>query len=147
MTRARDAGVVVIDRCNLTILNEPGHEDLAAFLASHGVTVIASLPCYSKDNVDRQRGDGVYERSLDGLRQLNALGYGSGGPDRNLSLVYNPLGRHCLQHKPLGRLQTGARSTGTSFGTCSPWRTCRSALCASSNKRRSEAINSACRAR
>ena len=80
VTRARDAGVVVIDRCNLTILNEPGHEDLAAFLASHGVTVIASLPCYSKDNVDRQRGDGVYERSLNGLRQLNALGYGTGTP-------------------------------------------------------------------
>ena len=92
VTRARDAGVAVIDRCNLTILNEPGHEDLAAFLASHGVTVIASLPCYSKDNVDRQRGDGVYERSLDGLRQLNALGYGSGDPDHSLNLVYNPLG-------------------------------------------------------
>jgi radical SAM/Cys-rich protein len=92
VTEARSAGVVVIDRCNLTILNEPGHGDLAEFLAKQGVAVTASLPCYTADNVDRQRGHGVFERSIQGLHQLNALGYGSGDPERQLDLVYNPLG-------------------------------------------------------
>ena len=90
--QAREEGVAVIDRCNLTILNEPGQEDLARFLADQGVAVTASLPCYSEANVDKQRGRGVFERSLDGLRQLNALGYGTGDPDHWLDLVYNPLG-------------------------------------------------------
>ena len=90
--QAREEGVAVIDRCNLTILSEPGHEDLARFLADQGVGVTASLPCYSEANVDKQRGRGVFERSLDGLRQLNALGYGTGDPDHWLDLVYNPLG-------------------------------------------------------
>jgi radical SAM/Cys-rich protein len=89
---ARAAGVRVIDRCNLTILSEPGQEDLAAFLAGHGVEVTASLPCYSPANVDRQRGDGVFERSIAGLRQLNALGYGDPGRGLVLNLVYNPQG-------------------------------------------------------
>jgi len=88
---ARALGVTVIDRCNLTILSEPGQEDLADFLAAEGVEVVASLPCYSPANVDRQRGDGVFERSIAGLRRLNALGYGQGG-DRVLNLVYNPQG-------------------------------------------------------
>ena len=94
--QARALGVRVIDRCNLTILSEPGQEDLAAFLAEQGVEVTASLPCYSPANVDRQRGDGVFERSIAGLRQLNALGYGD--PARHLksglvlNLVYNPQG-------------------------------------------------------
>ena len=82
--------VEVIDRCNLTILTEPGHGDLAQFLADRRVTVIASLPCYSAANVDQQRGDGVFERSLEGLRQLNALGYGAGNDRLQLHLVYNP---------------------------------------------------------
>lgn len=90
--RARELGVAVIDRCNLTILREPGQEDLAAFLADQGVTVVASLPCYSAANVDRQRGDGVFERSIAGLRQLNALGYGAEGSGLELDLVYNPQG-------------------------------------------------------
>ena len=90
--QAREEGVAVIDRCNLTILSEPGQEDLARFLADQGVGVTASLPCYSEANVDKQRGRGVFERSLDGLRQLNALGYGTGDPDHWLDLVYNPLG-------------------------------------------------------
>jgi radical SAM/Cys-rich protein len=89
---ARAAGVRVIDRCNLTILSEPGQEDLAAFLAGHGVEITASLPCYSPANVDRQRGDGVFERSIAGLRQLNALGYGEPGRGLVLNLVYNPQG-------------------------------------------------------
>ncbi len=88
---ARAAGLQVIDRCNLTILSEPGQEDLAAFLAAQRVEVVASLPCYSAANVDRQRGDGVFERSIAGLRALNALGYG-GGDGLLLNLVYNPQG-------------------------------------------------------
>jgi len=89
---ARALGVKVIDRCNLTILSEPGHEDLAAFLAAQGVEVVASMPCYSVANVDRQRGEGVFDRSIAGLRALNALGYGRPGGSRVLNLVYNPQG-------------------------------------------------------
>jgi radical SAM/Cys-rich protein len=89
---AREAGVRVIDRCNLTVLFEPGQEDLADFLAAHDVEVTASLPCYLEDNVDAQRGKGVYAASVRGLQALNALGYGSGDGARVLNLVYNPLG-------------------------------------------------------
>lgn len=88
---AHALGVQVIDRCNLTILFEPGHEDTAAFLADHHVTVVASMPCYSAKNVDKQRGDGVFDKSIKGLQQLNALGYGS-DPKLTLNLVYNPQG-------------------------------------------------------
>ena len=90
---ARSAGIAVMDRCNLTILSEPGQEDLASFLASQEVRVVASLPCYGPDNVDAQRGKGVFARSIDGLRSLNAQGYGS-EPALTLDLVYNPLGAH-----------------------------------------------------
>ena len=89
---ARGLGAKVIDRCNLTILSEPGQEDLADFLAAQGVEVVASLPCYLEENVDGQRGQGVFERSIAGLRQLNALGYGQAGSGLDLHLVYNPLG-------------------------------------------------------
>jgi radical SAM/Cys-rich protein len=84
-------GVEVIDRCNLTILREPGYEDMAAFLAKHGVTVTASLPCYSEQNVERQRGKGVFHESIAALQQLNQLGYGT-DPRLQLNLVYNPDG-------------------------------------------------------
>ena len=90
--KARSLGVRVIDRCNLTILSEPGQEGLAEFLADQGVEVTASLPCYSPSNVDRQRGDGVFESSIAGLRLLNALGYGQAGSGLVLNLVYNPQG-------------------------------------------------------
>ena len=90
--RARALGVKVIDRCNLTILSEPGQDDLARFLAEQRVEVVASLPCYSVANVDRQRGEGVFERSITGLRALNALGYGKAGAGLVLNLVYNPQG-------------------------------------------------------
>ena len=90
--QARQQGVAVIDRCNLTILSEPGQEDLAAFLAAQGVRVVASLPCYLEDNVDRQRGVGVFARSIAGLQQLNALGYGQPGSGLELDLVFNPQG-------------------------------------------------------
>jgi radical SAM/Cys-rich protein len=89
---ARRLDVKVIDRCNLTILSEPSQADLADFLAEQGVEVVASLPCYLEENVDGQRGKGVFERSIAGLRQLNALGYAHDGSGLNLHLVYNPLG-------------------------------------------------------
>jgi len=85
-------GVKVLDRCNLTILFEPGHEDLAEFLAGHRVEVIASLPCYTEELVDRQRGKGVYEKSVRGIQRLNELGYGRPGSGLELHLVYNPQG-------------------------------------------------------
>jgi radical SAM/Cys-rich protein len=90
--QARTLGVRVIDRCNLTILSEPGQEDTADFLAEQGVEITASLPCYSPANVDRQRGDGVFDRSIAGLRQLNELGYGDSSRGLVLNLVYNPPG-------------------------------------------------------
>lgn len=89
---ARTMGVRVIDRCNLTILREPGYEDLGDFLARHHVEITASLPCYSQGNVDRQRGDGVFDDSIAALKQLNALGYGKGASGLVLNLVYNPQG-------------------------------------------------------
>ena len=92
VSRARAAGKRVIDRCNLTILLAPGFSDLPEFLATQRVEVIASLPCYLEENVDRQRGDGVFERSLEGLRRLNQLGYGQRDSGLDLNLVFNPLG-------------------------------------------------------
>ncbi|GAB4176297.1 MAG: arsenosugar biosynthesis radical SAM protein ArsS [Wenzhouxiangellaceae bacterium] len=89
---ARRIGVHVIDRCNLTILFEPGQEGLADFLAEHQVEVVASLPCYSADNVDRQRGDGVFDKSIRALQLLNARGYGRADGRLQLNLVYNPQG-------------------------------------------------------
>lgn len=85
-------GVKVIDRCNLTILFEPGQEGLAEFLAEHNVEIVASLPCYSLENVDKQRGDGVFEKSIAALQKLNALGYGQPNSGKVLNLVYNPQG-------------------------------------------------------
>ncbi len=89
---ARKLGVRVIDRCNLTILFEPGHEDLAKFLAGQQVEITASLPCYLEDNVDRQRGKGVFDTSIRALQLLNSLGYGQPGSALQLNLVYNPQG-------------------------------------------------------
>ena len=89
--QARDLGVQVMDRCNLTVLEEPGQEDLAEFLAAHGVQVVASLPCYSQANVDQQRGEGVFEKSIRGLQALNRLGYGQPDSGLVLNLVYNPI--------------------------------------------------------
>lgn len=89
---ARGLGLKVIERCNLTILEEPGYADLADFLAAQQVEIVASLPCYLEDNVDRQRGGGVFESSLRALRRLNGLGYGVEGAGLVLNLVYNPQG-------------------------------------------------------
>ena len=88
----RSMGLDVMDRCNLTVLSEPGQEDTASFLAEHRVKVVASLPCYSRDNVDKQRGEGVFGKSIDGLLALNQLGYGKQGSGLILDLVYNPTG-------------------------------------------------------
>ena len=89
VVRAREMSVHVIDRCNLTVLEEPGQEDLPGFLSNNEVEITASLPCYTEELVDRQRGKGVYEKSIRAIRRLNALGYGS---ELVLNLVYNPQG-------------------------------------------------------
>jgi len=89
---ARSLGARVIDRCNLTVLSEPGQEDLAEFLAAQRVDIVASLPCYTPELVDRQRGKGVHELSIAALRRLNALGYAREGSGLTLDLVYNPQG-------------------------------------------------------
>ncbi len=90
--QARAQGLHVMDRLNPTIMGEPGYEWVGEFLAQHEVEVVASLPCYSQDNVDEQRGNGVFESSIKALRELNALGYGQPGGALTLNLVYNPNG-------------------------------------------------------
>jgi radical SAM/Cys-rich protein len=92
VTEARNLGVHVMDRCNLTILNEPGQEDTAEFLAENKIEVIASLPCYLRENVDGQRGKDVFDNSIAGIKKLNALGYGREDSELLLNLVYNPTG-------------------------------------------------------
>jgi radical SAM/Cys-rich protein len=117
---ARMLGLHVIDRCNLTVLLLEGQRDTAAFLAENQVEVVASLPCYSQDNVDKQRGRGVFAQSIDALRQLNELGYGHPGSGLALNLVYNPTGPFLppaqagLQHEYSTRLQAdfGVRFNG-----------------------------------
>lgn len=85
-------GIRIIDRCNLSILLEPGQEELAEFLARHKVEIVASLPCYLEENVDGQRGKGVFESSITAMRRLNRLGYGDDTTGLVLNLVYNPQG-------------------------------------------------------
>ena len=92
VTRSRELGRKVIDRCNLTVLLEPGMESLGEFLAENQVQIIASLPCYTSGNVDAQRGRGVFDKSIEALRRLNLLSYGMPDSDLRLNLVYNPLG-------------------------------------------------------
>jgi radical SAM/Cys-rich protein len=89
---AKAQGLHVMDRCNPTILEEPGYEDTAAFLAAQQVEIIASLPCYLEDNVDAQRGKGVFAASIKALRKLNYLGYGRQDSGLTLNLVFNPQG-------------------------------------------------------
>lgn len=91
VSTARARGMRVMDRLNPTIIEEPGHEWVAEFLAAEGVELVASLPCYSQENVDEQRGNGVFESSITALQKLNALGYGK-QQDMVLNLVYNPNG-------------------------------------------------------
>lgn len=92
VTEIRRLGRQVIDRCNLTILLAPGFQDLPEFLAEQRVEIVASLPCYLEENVDAQRGDHVFEKSIEALRRLNELGYGQPETGLVLTLVFNPLG-------------------------------------------------------
>jgi len=89
---ARNLGAHVMDRCNLTVLEQPGQENTAQFLAAHGVEIVASLPCYLEENVDAQRGKGVFDGSIRALKKLNELGYGKPDSGLVLNLVYNPQG-------------------------------------------------------
>ncbi|MEX1993514.1 MAG: arsenosugar biosynthesis radical SAM (seleno)protein ArsS [Steroidobacteraceae bacterium] len=107
VTAARALGVRVIDRCNLTILFEPGQEDLAQFLVRERVEIVASLPCYTAENVDSQRGDGVFDKSIAALQSLNGLGYARPDSGLTLNLVYNPLGP--TLPPPQGPLQAAYR--------------------------------------
>jgi len=100
---ARGLGLRVIDRCNLTILNEPGQGSLAEFLAVNAVEIVASMPCYLESNVDSQRGEGVYSSSIRALRALNALGYGRPDSGLVLNLMYNPV--DAVLPPPQGQLE------------------------------------------
>ena len=112
---ARARGARVVDRCNLTILFEPGQEDLAEFLAAERVDIVASLPCYTAELVNRQRGEGVYEKSVEAIRKLNALGYGREGSGLVIDLVYNPQGPSLPP--PQARLEADyKRILGEQFG-------------------------------
>ncbi len=112
---ARALGCKVIDRCNLTILFEPGQETLAQFLADNKVAITASLPCYSVDNVDKQRGNGVFDQSIRALQLLNSLGYGDDSGELELNLVYNPQG--AALPPPQAALQADyKRILGETFG-------------------------------
>ncbi len=94
VTQAHAMGVHIIDRCNLTVLLEPGQQDTADFLAQHQVEIVASLPCYLEENVDAQRGNGVFQDSIAAIRLLNKLGYGQEDSQLQLNLMYNPVGPH-----------------------------------------------------
>jgi radical SAM/Cys-rich protein len=117
---ARERQIEVVDRCNLTILFEPGQEDLAEFMAEQEVIITASLPCYQEDNVARQRGEGVYGDSIRALQNLNLLGYGSsegGAPELQLNLVYNPV--EAVLPPPQQTLEADyKRELGERFGIC-----------------------------
>lgn len=111
----RENGRSAIDRCNLTVLLEPGQEETADFLARQQVKIVASLPCYLEDNVDAQRGRGVFVKSIEALRRLNGLGYGQTGSGLVLNLVYNPLGARLPPDQPA--LQTAYREhLGEAYG-------------------------------
>jgi radical SAM/Cys-rich protein len=113
--RARALGKHVIDRCNLTILQEPDQQDLGAFLAGNRVEIVASLPCYLEENVDSQRGDGVFRSSIRALQSLNALGYAKPGSGLVLNLVYNPTGPYLPPAQ--GALESDyKRELGNRFG-------------------------------
>ena len=112
---ARSLGRRVIDRCNLTVLFEAGREWLPAFFVEHGVELTCSLPCYTAKNVDQQRGKGVFEKSIEALRMLNARGYGKRGSGLVLNLVYNPVGAF-LPPAQAGLEADYKRELGAAFG-------------------------------
>jgi radical SAM/Cys-rich protein len=113
VTGARELGKSVLVRCNLTVIYEPGMEGLPAFYREQGVHLVCSLPCYTAENVDKQRGKGVFGKSVDALRLLNSIGFGTGNAAAQLDLVYNPVGAflppaqaglEAKYHEELGRL-------------------------------------------
>ena len=112
VSKAQNMGITVIDRCNLVILEQPGYQDLADFLANNTVEIVASLPCYLEDNVDKQRGKGTFNASLSALKKLNHLGYGHPNSGLILNLVFNPQGaqlppeQHALEQAYKDHLQT-----------------------------------------
>ena len=115
VSRARDLGRHVMDRCNLTVIFEPGMEYLPEFFKRYQVELVCSLPCYSQKNVDKQRGLGTFESSIQALKQLNAIGYGRSGSGLMLNLVYNPVGPHLPP--PQAKLQDDYRRIlGEQFG-------------------------------
>lgn len=115
VTEARHRGCAVIDRCNLTALLEPGLDDLPKFLVANQVQITASLPCYLAENVEKQRGSGVFEKSIRALRLLNELGYGRPRSELELNLVYNPIGAYLPP--PQDRLEADYKKhLGDNFG-------------------------------
>ena len=92
LSAARELGVHCMDRCNLTIIEQPGYDWVVPFLAQHQVEVVASLPCYMEDNVDAQRGSGVFQQSIAALKKLNQAGYGQQDSGLTINLVFNPQG-------------------------------------------------------
>jgi radical SAM/Cys-rich protein len=112
---ARQQGLHIMDRLNPTIMEEPGYDWVGEFLAEHRVEAVASLPCYSQENVDEQRGDGVFESSIRALRRLNDLGYAQPGSELVLNLVYNPNG--AFLPPPQAKLESDYRHLlGDNFG-------------------------------
>ncbi len=137
---ARGLGVNVIDRCNLTITEQPGQEDLIDFLAANRVEVIASLPCYLEENVDRQRGKHVFEASIRALKQLNAAGYGRPGQRVSISISSTTHSDpRCRRRRKGSRTPTGASwagATASSSTGSSRSPTCRSSASAARSSRR-----------
>jgi radical SAM/Cys-rich protein len=115
VSRARDLGRHVMDRCNLTVIFEPGMEYLPEFFKRHEVELVCSLPCYSQENVDKQRGRGTFESSIQALQKLNAIGYGQPASGLMLNLVYNPVGPH-LPPPQAGLEDDYRRILGEQFG-------------------------------
>ena len=99
VSELRKRGRHVMDRCNLTILLESGYENLAGFLCEHEVEIVASMPCYEPENVEQQRGEGVFDASIEALQLLNRLGYGR-EDSLPLHLVYNPNGAFLPGNQP-----------------------------------------------
>ena len=122
----RRLGRHVIDRCNLTILTAPGFTHLPQFLADQQVEVIASLPCYLEENCDAQRGDGVFQKSIDALKLLNGLGYGRKNSELKLSLIYNPAGPSLPPNQQKLEQSYRGSDSGLSLITCTQSPICRS---------------------
>ena len=129
---ARCLGRHVMDRCNLTVIFEPGKDYLPEYFKRHQVELVCSLPCYSEENVDKQRGKGTFEASIRALQVLNEIGYGQPGSDLVLNLVYNPVGPHLPPPQASCRRYTGGspRKTLRFCHRPGPWQQSRNFPCA-----------------